>query len=125
MNLYHQWEQEEEEAFSNPIVGNHILFTCIKDSPIGYFSWDDQKFPCGQIGQNCIIPQYQNQGFGKRQISVIEEKLKKSKYNEITVVTGAHDFFKPAQKMYLACGFHKKRTINGTSFENIEFFKYL
>ncbi len=122
-NLYHQWEQEEEESFNNSVVGNHVLFTCIEDNPIGYFSWDDRQFPSGQIGQNCIIPQYQNQGFGKRQISVIEEKFKNSRFNEITVVTGDHNFFKPAHKMYLACGFKKKRTFDGSIFDNIEFYK--
>jgi GNAT superfamily N-acetyltransferase len=123
--LYHQWEREEEEAFSNPIIGNHVLFTCIKGSPIGYFSWDDRNFPIGQVGQNCIIPQYQNQGYGRKQIAVIEEKFKEFNFKEVTVVTGDHEFFAPAQKMYLACGFQKKRPINGTLFENVEFFKYL
>lgn len=53
--LYEQWEQEDEEAFNNQIIGNHTMFSCINDHVIGYFSWDDRNFPCGMIGQNCII----------------------------------------------------------------------
>jgi len=124
-NQYLQWEQEEEEAFSNPIVGNHALITCINDKPVGYFSWDDRKFPTGLIGQNCIIPQYQNQGLGKKQISVIEEKFKKIKFSEINVVTGNHDFFMPAQKMYLSCGFKQKRIFTDDLFDKIEFLKII
>jgi GNAT superfamily N-acetyltransferase len=124
-NLYQLWEREEEEVFSNPIIGDHILFTCINSIPIGYFSWDDRNIPIGVIGQNCIIPQYQNQGYGRKQITVIEKRLREIKFTELNVVTGDHEFFVPAQKMYLACGFQKKRTFKGTLFTNIEFSKRL
>jgi hypothetical protein len=56
---------------------------------------------------------------------VIEKRLREIKFTELKVVTGDHEFFVPAQKMYLACGFQKIRTIKGTLFENIEFSKRL
>lgn len=58
--LYDQWEQEDKEAFNNPdTIGRHILFTCINDNPVGYFSWDDRQYSVGIVGQNCILPDYQ------------------------------------------------------------------
>ena len=123
--LYGQWEKEDEDAFNNTTIGEHTLFTCVDDIVIGYCSWDDRNFPYGIIGQNCIIPSYQNQGYGKKQITVIEEKLKQYNFKEISVLTGDHKFFLPAQKMYLACGFRKKKISNGVLFKNIEFYKLI
>ena len=123
--LYAQWEQEDEEAFSNKTIGDHTMFTCINDIVIGYFSWDDRNFPIGLIGQNCIIPAFQNQGYGKKQLAFIEEKFKRNDFKEISVVTGDHKFFISAQKMYLACDYKKKRDLNGTLFQKIEFYKLI
>ena len=107
------WEKEDEDAFNIPIIGEHSLFTCINGQVIGYFSWDNRNFPNGLIGQNCIIPAYQNQGYGRKQLAVIEEKFIHSNFKEVSVITGDHEFFLPAQKMYLACEYRKKRVFNG------------
>jgi hypothetical protein len=36
-------KKKDREAFDNPdTIGKYVLFTCINDIPIGYFSWDDR-----------------------------------------------------------------------------------
>ena len=102
------------------------MFTCINnDLVIGYFSWDDRNFPIGLIGQNCIIPAYRNQGYGKKQLAFIEENFKRLDFKEISVVTGDHKFFIPAQKMYLTSDYKIKRVYNGTLFQKIELSKLI
>lgn len=120
-----QWKQEEEAVYKSPGISGHAMFTCINKEVIGYFTWDDRSYPKGIIGQNCIVPTYQNQGFGKKQIEMIEEKFKRSSFKEVSVVTGDHIFFIPAQKMYLSCGFIQKRIFEGSLFKNIEFYKLI
>jgi ribosomal protein S18 acetylase RimI-like enzyme len=124
--LYKQWEHEDKEVFNYPdTIGRHVLFTCINDNPIGYFSWDDRKFPQGIIGQNCVLPDHQKQGFGRKQVDTMIKIFEDTKFEEISVVTGNHKFFEPAQKIYINCGFKEKRRFNGDLFERIEFSKLL
>src|SRR4030042_1754195 len=67
--FYKQWEQEDSDAFNNPqTIGKYIFITCLKDLPVGYCSWDDRQYPVGIIGQNCIIPEYQRKGYGRKQL---------------------------------------------------------
>src|SRR5690554_2293590 len=62
--LYHQWENEDKLAFQDiDTIGRHILFSCIENNLIGFFSWDDRQFPNGIVGQNCILPDFQGQGY--------------------------------------------------------------
>ena len=118
--LYDQQEPEDNEAFCNPdTIGRHVLFTCINDNPIGYFSWDDRHYPIGIVGQNCILPNYQGQGLGKKQIELIIEIFQREKFKEIRVTTGDHKFFSTAQKMYINCGFQEKRKTQGYIFKLI------
>jgi Acetyltransferase (GNAT) family. len=122
--LYDQWEREDKEAFNNPdTIGRHVLFTCINDNPVGYFSWDDRQYPLGIVGQNCILPDYQGQGLGKRQIELIIKIFQQRKFNEIRAITGDHEFFITAQKMYLMCGFRELRKTRGDLFKLVEFSK--
>ena len=118
------WKQEDKVAFQNPdTIGKHILFTCIGNNPIGYFSWDDRNYPTGIIGQNCIVPNYRNEGLGSKQISILIKMFADKKFNKVTVVTGNHVFFKPAVEMYQRCGFRIENRIPGDLFEKIELVK--
>ena len=122
--LYDQWEREDKDSFNNlDTIGRHVLFTCINDNPIGYFSWDDRQYPLGIVGQNCILPDYQGQGYGKKQIEYIIELFQCDKFNEVKAITGDHEYFITAQKMYLSCGFQQKRKIQGDLFKLVEFSK--
>lgn len=124
--FYHQWENEDYEAFNNPdTIGIYVLFSCLGNNPIGYFSWDDRQFPLGIIGQNCILPNYQGQGYGRNQIESVIKIFQDKKFYEIRVITGNHDFFTASQKMYTNCGFQEKRKIEGDLFNLIELTKQI
>jgi GNAT superfamily N-acetyltransferase len=124
--LFDQWEKEDMDAFNNlDTIGKHILFTCIIDEPIGFFSWDDRQYPIGIVGQNCILPYYQGLGYGKNQIEMIIKIFQDKKFNVIRATTGDHDFFISAQKMYTNCGFQEQRKINGDLFKLIEYSKQI
>jgi GNAT superfamily N-acetyltransferase len=120
--FYCQWEQEDKNAFQNiDAVGKYVLFTCINDNPIGYFSWDDRQYPLGIVGQNCILPNYQGQGYGKKQIELMIQIFQDKKFNEIKAITGDHEFFMSARKMYINCGFQEQRKMKGDLFKLVEF----
>jgi len=124
--FYHEWENEDCEAFNNPdTIGEYILFSCLDNNPIGFFSWDDRKYPLGIIGQNCILPDYQGQGYGRNQIESVVKIFQVKKFHEIRVVTGDHDFFIAAQKMYINCGFKEDRKMKADLFNLIEFSKQI
>ena len=124
--FYQQWEYEDKLAFQNmDTIGRNAMFTCIDDSPIGYFSWDNRHYPNGIIGQNCILPDYQRLGYGKAQIELIKKIFKDNKFKTITAITGDHDFFNPAQKMYKECGFDIHNRRKGDLFNLIEYIGYL
>ena len=122
--FYRQWENEDKEAFINQdTIGNSILFTCIDNNPIGYFSWDNRQYPVGLVGQNCILPEFQGQGYGKRQIEYIVKIFQDRGYKEIKAITGDHKFFISAQKMYISCEFQEIGILQGDLFKLIEFKK--
>jgi GNAT superfamily N-acetyltransferase len=122
--LYGHWEKEDVDAFNNPeTIGKHVLFSCIKNKPIGYFSWDDRQYPLGIIGQNCVLPNYQGKGYGKKQIELIIQLFQDNKFKEIIAITGDHKFFLSSQKMYISCGFREQKKIKGDLFNLIEFSK--
>jgi GNAT superfamily N-acetyltransferase len=124
--FYRQWEKEDNEAFNNPeTIGKYVLFTCISNNPIGYFSWDDRQYPLGIVGQNCILPDYQGQGYGRKQIESVIKIFKDRKFNQIRATTGDHDFFISAQKMYANCGFREQRKMKGDLYKLIEFSKQI
>lgn len=124
--LYMQWEQEDHDVFNNlQTIGKCSLVACVNGLPIGYSSWDDRQNPIGIVGQNCIVPEYQRQGIGRRQIELMIEIFKDRKFTEMIVITGDHDFFKPAQRLYKKCGFIERQRFNGDLFKRIELYKLL
>ena len=124
--FYKQWEQEDCDAFNNPqTIGKYLFFVCLNDLPVGFCSWDDRQSPVGIIGQNCVLPQYQRQGYGRKQIELIIKMFTDKKFKEIRVITGEHEFFIPAQRIYKKLGFKERQRINGNLFNRVEFYKYL
>jgi len=97
----------------------------LKDIPIGYCSWDERQHPIGIIGQNCVLPEYQRLGYVRKQIDLIIKIFKDNKFNEIKVINGEHEFFKPAQRIYEKCGFKERQKINGDLFQLIELNKLI
>jgi GNAT superfamily N-acetyltransferase len=120
--FYSQWKHEDNEVFNNPdTIGKYILLTCLNNNPIGYFSWDNRQYPVGVVGQNCILPDFQGQGYGRRQIEFIIKIFQDKGFNEVNAVTGDHEFFISAKKMYINCGFQERRKMQGNIFRLIEF----
>jgi GNAT superfamily N-acetyltransferase len=81
---------KEEDMMLLVILGKYLFFACLKDFPIGYCSWDERQYPVGIIGQNCILPEYQRQGYGRKQIELIINIFNDKNFNEIIVITGEH-----------------------------------
>ena len=66
-----------------------MFVTCLDEAEIGFASFDPRPAPdFGIIGHNCVLPSFQRDGVGKRQVMEILERFR---------------------KMYLGCGFHEKR----------------
>ena len=101
----------DREVFDNPhTVGACTFITCLDGQPIGLASYDPRPGPeLAIIGHNCILPDYQGQGFGRKQIAEILRRLGDQHFAKVTVTTSDHPFFVPAQKMYQACGFKETR----------------
>src|SRR3989339_1231936 len=100
-------KQFDQEVFKNPdTVGVCVFISTLNGKPIGMASWDPRQWPeLGIIGYNCILPKFQDKGFGKAQINEVLERLKRGGFKRAFVKTGEHPFFSSAQKTYTACGF--------------------
>jgi GNAT superfamily N-acetyltransferase len=109
------WEQFDREAFENPeTIGKCVFITTLDNASIGFGSFDPRQKPVlGIIGHNCILPEFRNAGYGKQQIDELVLRLKALAIRRVEVTTSEHPFFLPAQRMYLACGFHERRRYAG------------
>jgi GNAT superfamily N-acetyltransferase len=101
-----QWDRYDAEVFDHPdTVGRCGFATKLGASLVGFMSWDPRSRPCVTIGHNCILPDYQNQGLGSKQLLKAIEEFRKQGFENVRVSTGKTDFFAPARKMYERCGF--------------------
>ena len=80
-------KNEDYLAYNNNKIGKNILFSCIGNNTIGYFSWDNRQFPNGIVGQNRILPNYRGRGYGTRQIEKTIEIFKIKNFKTLTVKT--------------------------------------
>ena len=120
----------DKEAFEHTdTIGACVFITSINKQVIGFGSYDPRQRPeIGIIGHNCILPNYQNKGYGKLQIIEILRIFNAERIKKAKVTTGDISFFIPAQKMYQSCGFKEvSRTQDekGTGFGVIEYEYYL
>ena len=101
----------DKEAFESPdTVGACTFISTLNDKPKGMASWDPRQGPeLGIIGHSCILPEFQGNGYGKEQIKEILRRFKLNKFAKVRVTTGEEPFFKPAQTMYLFCGFKETK----------------
>jgi len=106
-----KWRQVDRDTFENPdTIGRCTFITTLDGEPIGVGSFDPRGGPeVGEIGLNCILPDYQGRGVGKRQLEEILRRLAALGIRKAVVTTGDLAFFAPAQRMYLACGFNETR----------------
>jgi GNAT superfamily N-acetyltransferase len=95
-------------------IGACLFMTCLNGHVIGFGSYDPRKRPdCGIVGHNCILPEYQSLGYGRRQLHEILRRLKQLEIRRAVVTTSEHPFFLPARSLYLACGFQEVRRSPG------------
>jgi GNAT superfamily N-acetyltransferase len=112
--LEEKMKQFDKEVFEHAdTVGACAFVSTLNGKPVGMASWDPRQGPeLGIIGYNCILPEYQDRGFGKAQIEEILKRLREHGFEKVIVTTGEYPFFEPAGKMYLACGFKEIRRYN-------------
>jgi ribosomal protein S18 acetylase RimI-like enzyme len=60
-----------------------------------------------------------------KQIELMIEIFKDRKFTEIRVITGDHEFFISAQRLYEKCGFNERQRFNEGLFKRIELYKLL
>jgi ribosomal protein S18 acetylase RimI-like enzyme len=104
------WREYDSSIFEHPeTIGRCGFVSCLEEGvPIGFASWDPRNHPDFVIiGHNCILPDYQNNGFGRLQIMEMLERFRAMDFRKARTSTGATEFFLPAQKMYLSCGFYE------------------
>ena len=103
------WAAYDRDVFRFPgTVGACGFVTYVGDQPIGFASWDPRGFPeFGVIGHNCVLPAFQGHGYGTAQIRRVLSILRARGFRQARVTTGEHLFFRPAQRMYEACGFRE------------------
>lgn len=102
-----KWEEFDKEVFQFPnSVGACVFMTLADGQLVGFGSYDPRQMPAfGIIGHNCILPKLRRRGYGKQQIFEILNRFRSMKINTAKVSTCSHPFFRPAQLMYISCGF--------------------
>lgn len=104
------WIEFDNEIFQySNTVGVCGFISYLDIETVGFASYDPRKYPIGIIGHNCILPQFRGNGYGKQQINEILKRFRNMNFRKAIVSTNEYEFFYPAQRMYLACGFSEKR----------------
>lgn len=112
-----KWEDFDKQAFAHPdTIGRCVFVSCLDGQSIGLASYDPRPGPrYGLIGQNCVLPEYRGQGFGKQQIQEILRRFQEYHIRAARVSTSEHPFFTPALRMYQSLGFKEtRRFVGGT-----------
>lgn len=107
------WKRFDTDVYEEPAaIVDSTFLSWLDDKLIGFASYDPRQWPSiGIIGHNCILPEFQGRGMGKKQILEILRRFQKMEFKNAKVSTLDHPFFVPAQTMYLACGFYESRRI--------------
>jgi len=125
-----KWEDFDRQAFAHPeSMGKCVFVSCHEGKPVGLASYDPRPGPSYAIvGQNCVLPEYRCQGFGRLQIFEILRRFRTRKIRLARVTTSEHPFFLPAVRLYKDLGFQEIRRLVGgpdPSFHLIELEKKL
>jgi GNAT superfamily N-acetyltransferase len=107
LRLRRNWSRFDTEVHEAPAtVGKCGFVTLIEDQPVGFGSWDPRDGPrLGRVGHNCVRPQHQKKGHGRRQILEILERLREQGFAKVEARTDEHPFFEAARRTYESCGF--------------------
>jgi C-terminal peptidase prc len=120
------WRAYDDAVFDEPdTVGDCGFFTCLGDEFIGFASWNPLDWPeTAVIGHNCILPDHQGRGYGKRQVTELVARFTRSGFEKVSVETDEHPFFAPARRMYEKCGFEEVGRRPGVLIETCEMIEY-
>jgi ribosomal protein S18 acetylase RimI-like enzyme len=104
-----KWEDFDRRAFAHPgTVGRCVFVARLGHETVGLASYDPRPAPArGEIGQNCVLPEFRGRGLGGRQIEEVLRRFRAAGIREARVTTSAHPFFAPARKMYEGLGFRE------------------
>ena len=104
-----RWRALDRQARESDPTGNgRVWITSLDGEPIGMASFNlSLGLEKGVVGQNCILPGFRGRGFGRRQVEEILRRMRELRVQTAAVTTGDADFFAPARRMYLACGFRQ------------------
>ncbi len=104
--IYGEWNEENQKKLFNKFMkenSKNIELIYLKDKLVGFYNGktkDDKSF---EIGNICIIPEYQNKGIGT---AVLKEILFENKDKDIILQCFKEN---PASKLYERMGFKKER----------------
>jgi len=101
------WKQLDARIFENLTRENDNGFvTYFNNELIGMCYWAKLNSENEiKLKDNGITEKFTGRGYGKMQIIEMIRRLQKKNCAKIYVTTGDNDFYKPAQNMYLSCGF--------------------
>lgn len=102
-----EWKSFDDFFFDNLWLADKCGFiTTLNGEAIGMLSWDPRYLPeYAQIADNCIIPRYKGNGYGKMQLREAVNRILKYNPKRIIVTTGG--ILIPAQRMYKSLGFEE------------------
>jgi GNAT superfamily N-acetyltransferase len=105
--LRDDWTGYDAAVHAEPeTIGGAGLFSLLRGRVIGFASWDPRGWPdVGQVGHNCVLPEHQGRGVGRRQIEEVLALFRRRGFARARVRTDEHPFFEPARRMYRRCGF--------------------
>ena len=101
----------DRDVFENPdTIGACTLISSVDNDIAGLVSYDPRQGPrVGIIGHNGILPPYRGRGYGAQQIAEVLRIFRARGFDWARVSTSEHPFFRPARRMYEACGFRECR----------------
>lgn len=124
-----QEDKESFTAFDSELhdhprwLGKYVFITSVDGIPTGFVSFDPRQKPIAVIGHNCVSPDYKGRELGKKQLLHALAEIKNQGFSKVVVSTCTNDYFIPAQKMYVSCGFIETRKFykEDTDIEMVEF----
>jgi GNAT superfamily N-acetyltransferase len=120
------WDEFDRDVFENPhTIGACVLLSWFGIQLVGFSSYDPRQKPeLGIVGHNCILPEFQRRGFGQQQIQEILRVFEDMGIRLAKASTNDDSFFIPAQRMYMACGFHEVRRVPWNRKPNVKLIEY-
>ena len=105
--LRDDWTAYDDDVHAKPeTIGRAGFFSLLGGQVVGFASWDPRGWPdVGSVGHNCVLPEHQGRGFGRRQIEEVLALFRRRGFARARVRTDEHPFFEPARRMYRRCGF--------------------